>query len=271
MTTITSPQDGYTGESTFADGTVLKFRDGTARHDGDLPQAVADYLKGAGFGINSDADERQAPKVADPRDYGQQIVGTPLRDAAVNPESEDFLAPLNAGKEGEEGNPHGPNVVSPEIHASGDQAIVPGPIGRYVETEYTTPTPDGRELEGKRGEVVTDLELQEAREKEYAERVLIGDELVPEVTADLGGLRPEQVPAQELKGQALDDALADAGLSKSGSADEKRARLAAHQAEQQREATDSSEVPGGQSTADIAEAEGLEGEPDDDQDDTEKA
>lgn len=33
------------------------------------------------------------------------------------------------------------------------------------------------------------------------------------------------------KGKELDDALGDAGLSKSGTADEKRARLAEHQAE----------------------------------------
>jgi len=36
--------------------------------------------------------------------------------------------------------------------------------------------------------------------------------------------------AEELKGKALDDALDGAGLSKSGSADEKRQRLAEHQA-----------------------------------------
>lgn len=36
----------------------------------------------------------------------------------------------------------------------------------------------------------------------------------------------------ELKGQALDDALEEAGLPKTGTADEKRERLAAHQAEQ---------------------------------------
>lgn len=40
---------------------------------------------------------------------------------------------------------------------------------------------------------------------------------------------PVQEPA-ELKGKALDEALTSAGLSTSGSADEKRERLAAHQA-----------------------------------------
>ena len=37
--------------------------------------------------------------------------------------------------------------------------------------------------------------------------------------------------AEELRGKALDEALEDAGLSKSGTADEKRARLAEHEAE----------------------------------------
>lgn len=37
--------------------------------------------------------------------------------------------------------------------------------------------------------------------------------------------------AAELKGAALDEALEDAGLSKSGSADDKRARLAEHSTE----------------------------------------
>ena len=38
--------------------------------------------------------------------------------------------------------------------------------------------------------------------------------------------------AEELKGKALDEALDDAGLSKSGTADEKRARLAQYEADQ---------------------------------------
>jgi hypothetical protein len=37
--------------------------------------------------------------------------------------------------------------------------------------------------------------------------------------------------AEALKGKALDDALDKAGLSKAGTADEKRARLAEHEAE----------------------------------------
>jgi hypothetical protein len=45
----------------------------------------------------------------DPRDDRDAVVGTPLRDAAVDPKPEDFLAPINAG----EANPHGPDRGQP--------------------------------------------------------------------------------------------------------------------------------------------------------------
>lgn len=71
----------------------------------------------------------------DPRDITTEVIGTPIRDAAadpdapenhfhqgtrlrdgaVDPRDTDYLGPSNAGKEGEDGNPHGPNVVSPEL------------------------------------------------------------------------------------------------------------------------------------------------------------
>lgn len=67
---------------------------------------------------------------ADPRDYVTPTrVGTRLRDAAVDPRPGDFLPPVNAGLSGEEGNPHGPNVYSPEIHASqGLRPVRPGAV-----------------------------------------------------------------------------------------------------------------------------------------------
>lgn len=50
----------------------------------------------------------------DPRDIAEPTqVGTPLRDAAVDPRPSDFLPPTNAG----EANPHGPEVVAPGLHA----------------------------------------------------------------------------------------------------------------------------------------------------------
>lgn len=39
-------------------------------------------------------------------------IGTPLRDAAVDPRPGDYLAPTNAGKPGPQGNPHSGHVVS---------------------------------------------------------------------------------------------------------------------------------------------------------------
>lgn len=42
-------------------------------------------------------------------------LGTPVRDAAVDPRPADFLPPSNAGKPGPLGNPHGPHVVAPEV------------------------------------------------------------------------------------------------------------------------------------------------------------
>lgn len=89
----------------------------------------------------------------DPRTLTPTQVGTRLRDAAVDPAPGDFLPPTNAGEPGELGNPHGPTVVSPEIH--GSAGIRPGTVSdtpatqSQEETEFlherqpqTAPTPD---------------------------------------------------------------------------------------------------------------------------------
>lgn len=93
----------------------------------------------------------------DARDAGIVKVGTPLRDAAVDPKPGDFLPPTNAG----EADPHGPLVAAPGIHAVPPAPIVPGAVN------------DG----GHKG--------QEARETEAAEAVLVegkdvGDVFAPE-------------------------------------------------------------------------------------------
>lgn len=63
----------------------------------------------------------------DPRTLTDEQVGTRLRDGAVDPRDGDFLGPTNAGAEGELGNPHGPHVVNPEIHAVQDvRPVRPG-------------------------------------------------------------------------------------------------------------------------------------------------
>ncbi len=47
---------------------------------------------------------------------------------------------------------------------------------------------------------------------------------------------PSPEATEELRGQELDEALAEAGLPRSGTADEKRQRLAEHQGEPERPA-----------------------------------
>lgn len=72
----------------------------------------------------------------DPRDLVSQVIGTPLRDGAVDPLPGDFLGPTNAGAEGELGNPHGPSVISPEIHGSqGVRPIRPGAVSEDPEVQ----------------------------------------------------------------------------------------------------------------------------------------
>lgn len=91
--------------------------------------AIAGYALRHGLAIEDDRlvvvdVESESP---DPRSLGDGIVvvGTKLRDAAVDPKPQDFLPPTNAG----EANPHGPDVVSPEIHGSqGVRPITPGPV-----------------------------------------------------------------------------------------------------------------------------------------------
>lgn len=66
----------------------------------------------------------------------QEQIGTPLRDAAVDPRPGDHLAPVNAGKPGSDGNPHGGYVVSVQAHSprSGNPPFVrhgPGKTGPY--------------------------------------------------------------------------------------------------------------------------------------------
>lgn len=223
---IHAPDRTYTGQSRYGE-TVVNFEDGVADFEGDLPTAVRQYMVGAGYTFGSKKPEPAVTNTAtppDPRDLTLQQLGTPLRDAAVDPREGDFLPPTNAGKAGQEGNPHGPNVVAPGIHAvQGPGPIVPGPVGRFEEGE------DGTRV------VISDTDEQQQRETTAAERVFVAREDVGTVTADLGAqvgqpapTAPEDEPAAELKGAALDEALEDAGLPKSGTADEKRQRLAEH-------------------------------------------
>ena len=74
--------------------------------------------------------------VPDPRDAAyadDQLIGTKLRDAAVDPRPTDFLGPTNAGVVGEGGNPHGNHVVNPQIRDSRNP--IPGTVGTPAQQE----------------------------------------------------------------------------------------------------------------------------------------
>lgn len=87
--------------------------------------------------------------VADPRDVTATRHGTALRDAAVDPLPTDFLAPVNAGLEGEDGNPHGPNVYSPGIHANeGIRPVRPGVVSSDTKTQSTEESAHASEWQG---------------------------------------------------------------------------------------------------------------------------
>lgn len=140
-------------------------------------EAALNYYRSAGYKVSGKYEsEPSEEKVPDPRDVTHETVGTPLRDAAVDPEPSDFLAPLNAG----DANPHGPGVVSPEIHASGPSGIRPGDV--FVE----------------------DTDKQEKREKAYADARLIQQDAAAEAVA-------KEVPDTEDRGPI--------GFSDPGSAD----------------------------------------------------
>lgn len=150
MTKITAPV-AQEGQVIGVGGLV--FTDGVADTD---DEAIIAYCENAGYGIgNRKPVEAEPEPLVDSREVhanGPEMVGTPLRDASVDPHEDDYLAPVNAGK----ADPHGPLVVAPEIHNSGRAPVVPGAV-------------------------------TEAKETEAAKRVLVDGGTVHEVTADMAG------------------------------------------------------------------------------------
>ncbi len=129
---VYAPNEGYgdrVGEVQFEKG-VAEVDDTT-----DAGKSFLRYAERKGYGIGSKpkaagvSSDKVEPtldgKVVDARDYAErQMVGSPLRDAAVDPKPGDFLPPTNAGK----ANPHGPKVVAPGIHAEGPAGIRAGEV-----------------------------------------------------------------------------------------------------------------------------------------------
>lgn len=150
MAKVEAPNKDYNGKGP---GDAV-FKDGVAEVDDD---AALNYYRSAGYSVSGKVESPvESPEPPDPREVTDEVVGTRLRDAAVDPEPEDFLAPINAGKS----NPHGSDVVSPEIHGSGPSGIRPGDV--HVE----------------------DVDKQEVREKAFAEARLIEQTPAPKANAD---------------------------------------------------------------------------------------
>lgn len=186
---ISTPVAGFTGR-TYLGPLTLDFHDGHAELDGDLPDGARDYLLASGYGIDGPAAEPAATveEPADPRDVGLEQVGSPLRDAAVDPAPEDFLAPTNAGQ----ANPHGSTVVSPGIHALDSLPVAPGPV------------PD-------------DAGEQDAKETSLASAVLVEQQDVGDATKAAAG---ETSSEEQPKGNASRDDWATYALAHGASDDD---------------------------------------------------
>lgn len=122
----------------FKDGEPVSATDAAQAKAASTISAVAAYAKRHGLTFGDDDLLYVGPALpvaaVDARDAGTRLVGTPLRDAAVDPKPSDYLPPTNAGK----ADPHGPDVVSPEIHGAGLAEVVPGPVD---------PDPDDQEAD----------------------------------------------------------------------------------------------------------------------------
>jgi hypothetical protein len=117
MATIKAPNQEYSGQI----GDVA-FKDGVAETEN---KAVIAYCRTAGYEVDGRVDNPAArPQLPENSSVTERLLGTPLRDAAVDPRRGDFLPPVNAGR----ADPHGPLVVSPEIHAAGATPLVPGEV-----------------------------------------------------------------------------------------------------------------------------------------------
>ncbi|ACZ84839.1 hypothetical protein [Streptosporangium roseum] len=115
---ITAPNPTYSGR--IGD---VQFRNGVASTDN---PAVISYCRGAGYTIDDEVVEQPAGAApVDSRDVECIQLGTPLRDAAVDPHPGDFKAPTNAGA----ADPHSPHVVSAR---PGWPPIIPAPLPASV-------------------------------------------------------------------------------------------------------------------------------------------
>jgi hypothetical protein len=126
---VHAPVEDYEGDGPGVDddGKPVHFENGVATVASSETGALAWY-EANGYGVGSkkasDPVEHPVDVLSTDAEVNSQV-GTPLRDAAVDPQPEDYLAPINAGK----ADPHGPEVISPGIHATqGIRAVRPGRV-----------------------------------------------------------------------------------------------------------------------------------------------
>lgn len=152
----------------------VAFKGGVAEVDLMANPAAARYFRRRGYGIGKPATAPKAESI-DARDYAQPVpFGSPLRDAAVNPRKSDYLPPTNAG----EADPHGPEVVSPQIHGEGPKGIKGGPVH------------------------VHEVRKQEAEETALAEEVLVDSETHAEADHATEAPAPKKATTKKSKGKS---------------------------------------------------------------------
>jgi hypothetical protein len=150
MPKVHAPNRAYGG--TVGD---VRFEGGVA----DVPEdhRLMSYFRSRGYGVGSEPTTTEtADQEYPPVEETSSSLGRPLRDAAVDPQPEDYLEPVNAGK----AHPHSPEVVSPGIHAVPPAPIRPGEV--YVD----------------------DVERQESEELALAEKVLVNGEPATVIASD---------------------------------------------------------------------------------------
>lgn len=114
-----------------------------------------------------------------------ELIGTALRDAAVDPEAGDFLEPINAGDE----DPNGPLVISPGIH--GNQGVHPVTPGVVSGTAATQEAAEKTHMQGFQPEIdslavtpATASVVVEATEQLTATATLLDGTTTEDVTGD---------------------------------------------------------------------------------------
>jgi hypothetical protein len=127
---IEAPNRGHNGLTAG-----VQFKDGVGHTD---DERIADWFRNRGYTVDGQTRTDVAPPPGrlqtpdvDARDVTAQLVGSPLRDAAVDPRPQDYLPPVHAG----EADPHGPTVIAPQVHASGEETPRPGPVSGNLSTQ----------------------------------------------------------------------------------------------------------------------------------------